>query len=933
MVMGAPLPPDLAPTVALAKSNGRGMADGRPTFALPLAMHCGDVAACFRALLDFPVLRRRLAALAGLDDLRPAQCDRLAVLAALHDAGKVTLRFQRRIRGDASAGGGHIAPLVALLGEDGLRDRRDRSRLVEVRQRVLSALCPPATAAWFTGPPGVPPWGHDAPDPLWTALTAVLCHHGALDLSVRFDPADWQALPGYDPLAALERLNAAVRGWFPGTADPDAPPIPMTGRLAHALAGLMVWADWLGSDTDHFPLLPIGALPAGQALRWDRLSMAHHASVVRKLLARRGLDPAPAAAVLSAQPWTFDALFPPFAGRAPRPMQKALLDLPPHQVAPGGVLVLEAETGSGKTEAAVLHFLSLLRAGMVEGMYFALPTRSSAVQIQRRLRDLLAAALGPGQATPPVGLAVPGYLRMDDADGYRLPDYRISWPDSGRDLDDRGWAVAHAARYMTGPVMVGTVDQLLLGGLPVRHAPLRSAAMLRQLLVVDEVHASDPYMSALLAHVLDQHRAAGGHALLMSATLGATARVRLTGGGKVPTLADAVAAPYPALHGASGIRPPVEAPTPREISVDLRSLEAEGAALAELVAAARTGARVLILRNTVAAACGTQRAVEDLVGCDSALLLRVGDERVAAPHHARFAAEDRVLLDLALEDALGRGRPGGGLIAVATQTAEQSLDLDADLMLTDLCPADVLLQRLGRLHRHARDDRPAGVTCPRAIVLSPGLDDLAGALGLQGQVLQRRGHGPLTPDGVSRGWGTVYPDLLGLAATRATLARHPRLTLPAMNRALVEATTHPEALEALAADLDGNAGAQPAPELWRAHRKAIAGIAIAQSRYAGLLALSWVDWRPEALLANVGEEISTRLGEKDRQVDLPPMTMGPFGHPISTLKIPAHLLRDTALDAPIIVEATTDRGISLQIGSARLFYSRLGLHRTQLSSS
>src|SRR3546814_16763003 len=110
-------------------------------------------------------------------------------------------------------------------------------------------------------------------------------------------------------------------------------------------------------------------------------------------------------------------------------------------------------------------------------------------------------------------------------------------------------------------------------------------------------------------------------------------------------------------------------------------------------------------------------------------------------------------------------------------------------MITDRCPADVLLQRLGRLHRHRRG-RPPGFEVPLAIMLAPSVARLAAMLAPDGSVR-----------GGVMGFGRVYPDLLGIVATRRFLEAHPVLEIPAMNRAFVEAATHPEAREALAADL------------------------------------------------------------------------------------------------------------------------------------
>src|SRR5690606_20566847 len=146
------------------------------------------------------------------------------------------------------------------------------------------------------------------------------------------------------------------------------------------------------------------------------------------------------------------------------------------------------------------------------------------------------------------------------------------------------------------------------------------------------------------------------------------------------------------------------------------SIADPGAVAALALDAARRGGKVLVIRNTVSDCIATQEALESLSEGDSTLLFRCAG--VAAPHHARYAKPHREALDRAIEASFGKDRPGGGMVAIATQTVQQSLDLDADLLLTDLCPADVLLQRIGRLHRHERTREPA-FTKAKAVVLVP----------------------------------------------------------------------------------------------------------------------------------------------------------------------------------------------------------------------
>ena len=171
-----------------------------------------------------------------------------------------------------------------------------------------------------------------------------------------------------------------------------------------------------------------------------------------------------------------------------------------------------------------------------------------------------------------------------------------------------------------------------------------------------------------------------------------------------------------------------------------------------------------MIRNTVKQAQAVFRALGESGGAEHALQVAGGP----ALHHSRFAAEDRRLLDRAVERALGNGRQPGGVVVIGTQTLEQSLDIDADLLLTDLCPVDVLLQRIGRLHRHPDTVRPERHRVARCVVLTPeeGLE-----AGLDGGLL-RYGLG------ASRDGGGVYRDLLVLEATRRLVVEHPVWDIP-----------------------------------------------------------------------------------------------------------------------------------------------------------
>ncbi|MBY0329312.1 MAG: CRISPR-associated endonuclease Cas3'', partial [Acetobacteraceae bacterium] len=456
---------------------------------LLLPDHAADVAAVLRALLHGPVLRARLAALGGWADLPPAQEAAMLGAAFLHDIGKANAGFQRKRLPEGGRGpvAGHVAEAAALL--------RLGSR-AEVPVRGADSY--------------LDPWA-----PAGAYLLAALGHHGrplprdGLPDAARMARRVWQGDGAYEPVAAAEALIAALHRWLPDAAAAMPDPEPPAAVL-HAFAGLVSLADWIASnDAAGFFPYPI------EGDRWA-FAVPRAAEVV----AAMRFDLAPARAELAARAPGFAQVF---GVAAPTPVQKAMTD-----PSLGQVVLLEAATGSGKTEAALWRWQHLLREGAVDGLAFLLPTRTSAVQMYDRVGRAVA-ALWPDEAVRPnIVLAVPGYLRADGAEGTRLPGFRVLWD------DDRGGARAHARwaaesprRGLAGAVVVGTVDQALMAALTTKHAHLRGACLLRHLLVVDEVHASDAYMTELLRTLLARQVAAGGHALLLSATLGAAARARV----------------------------------------------------------------------------------------------------------------------------------------------------------------------------------------------------------------------------------------------------------------------------------------------------------------------------------------------------------------------------------------------------------------------
>ena len=358
-------------------------------------------------------------------------------------------------------------------------------------------------------------------------------------------------------------------------------------------------------------------------------------------------------------------------GFSPRTGQTILHSVVDHP----GIYVYEAATGSGKTEAALYAAYRMLETGQATGLYFALPTALTARQAALRVGRFLDAIL---EEKADVIMAY-GESFLDKvvfSDGFPEP----SWFD---------WS----KRQLLAPFAVGTVDQAMMAVMNVRHSAVRAFGLAGKVVILDEIHSYDVYTGNIIMELARRLEELGSTVIVLSATLREEARNSLLGS----TSSAPAPSGYPMVTRVMDGVPVYtswDAGARREVSIV--GGQDRQAAMDDAVDDALDGMRVIWVENTVGEAQEVYRRLR--ARCEG--LCGVG------LLHSRMAHDDRAAMEKRCLEVFGKGSSfSGGYILVGTQILEQSLDLDADSMYSALCPADMLIQRMGRLWRHQRTGR------------------------------------------------------------------------------------------------------------------------------------------------------------------------------------------------------------------------------------
>lgn len=628
----------------------------------PTVCHMLDTGIVAREILRLqpPAFRQRFISCAGLDEADALNA--IALIASLHDIGKVSPGFQNKredMCGNLKARGFEFSGI----------DEPNHGR---VAMDVLPALfeeileCTPQVA---------------------DALSCILAaHHGVFDNSDGVGSGDkpWQEAQR-EVVVSLSRIfgvESLSTLHFEGVSE------------LFLLAGLISVSDWIASDEKTFGYL--SATPADlDSYVQERSALAS------RLLKRLSLG------TMVEDEKNFAELFE-FA--APNACQQATLDVV-GELAHPMLVVVETPMGSGKTEAAQAAYANVAARDGLRGMYCALPTQATGNAMFSRMAKFLGRL--HDQQTVELHLLHANAGMHREYDNLKIAS-----------VDERKGSVIASAwfaqrkRGLLAAYGTGTIDQALMAILRVKHFFVRLFGLGGKMIVLDEVHAYDAYMSEEIYNLIGWASRCGSSIVLLSATLPANKRKRL-----VEAFDPAAQLPpsltYPCvfgvdLQGQRACSSVAMTPSVLEMSpviIDQKNkLRTMADKLVEVVGEAGCVACIL---NTIADAQEMYELLKEQFLEEELILF-----------HSRFTLERRLEIEEEIISKYGKNgkRPRRGVV-VASPALQESLDVCFDAMFSELAPIDLLLQRAGRLHRHEAHakDRPIHLRTRRLYVLLPDI--------------------------------------------------------------------------------------------------------------------------------------------------------------------------------------------------------------------
>ena len=640
----------------------------------------------------------------------------LKFCALVHDIGKLTIVFQSRIYDAVDFS--PFADCVELPKSSSLGNASDTPHALASEAILLKLGCREGVASIAGAHHGRPSALADVCDQISGACTAVENFYGKRGKYRQLFESLWKEWIDFSlECAGFSELS-------------DLPDMAVPAQVV--ISGMLITADWIASNTTYFPLISadqkgeFGDYPKRIENAWTTIGFPN----MWESKARFGLD---------------DEAFKERFGFLPNPTQADIISTATDAES-SGIYIIEAPMGLGKTEAALaLSEILAARAG-AGGMFFGMPTQATSNGIFPRLEKWADGLAEDEQTLLAIKLAH-GNAALNE--NYR----ELFTGHSNLNIESDSGLIVHdwfSGRKQTllSDFVIGTVDQLLMAALKQKHVMLKHFGLSGKVVVVDECHAYDAYMSQYLDMAIKWLGIYKVPVIILSATLPEKRRAELieaytdsekhrakhTEAYVDKTIADeawkhSLAYPLLTYTENNAVKQKALAFDGENKEVSVRRIIRDEVAATAGYAVERGGCVGLIV-NTV------RKAQEIAAELQSAF-----PKAEVIIMHAQFIMTDRAKREEQILKRVGkRSTPESrrGLIIVGTQVLEQSLDLDFDLMITELCPMDLLLQRTGRLHRHNRV-RPQGLETACCFVLDETDDSFdSGSAAIYGEWLLMR---------------------------------------------------------------------------------------------------------------------------------------------------------------------------------------------------
>lgn len=639
---------------------------------LPLLQHLQDTADIMSCLCD-EFLSPSFAKACGLEE---NEFKKLAVfLAAVHDIGKAIVVFQYKI-------GDKLPERKSALEASGInfdvsydKGKAKQTPHAFAGEEILNLLgCPECVS------------------------TVVGSHHGVpaenfQDLSMpKFEIAFYENYYGRDKgnIKVLQDIWQTIFDMaleYAGFSDvSELPKIDCSAQML--LSGLLIMADWLASNTELFPLLSLEELKPADTMRaehaWERLYFPQMWKPEKVIMS--------------------DDDFKDTFGFAPRSVQSEVLKIVENSENPG-IYIFEAPMGCGKTETSLAASEILGAKFGKNGVFFGLPTQATANGIFPRILSW-----AETQSTE-----LYHSVQLNHGSAALNPLFQniqrgIPQEESDSGLIIHNW-FCDSKKACLADFVTATVDQMLMLALKRKHVMLLHLGLSEKVVIIDEVHAYDAYMNEYLEMALQWLGSYNTPVILLSATLPSARRMSLIRaylGIKKSDDRFEKEQGYPLLTWTDG--------------KDIRQqrLSYDGAHKTVSVKTCVSDYVVQLVKN-VTENGGCVGVIVNTVRRGQMFAELLQDNAKVLLYHAQFVLPDRAKKEKQLVDLVGKNstpESRSGLVVVVTQVLEQSLDIDFDMLITDICPVDLLLQRMGRLHRHDRGERPDTAQTPVCYVIT-----------------------------------------------------------------------------------------------------------------------------------------------------------------------------------------------------------------------